>query len=1204
MELKQIRCTNCGYPAKINLDQKQHTCEACQSSFISLHALNLNSRSEADVQTVKNNRVNLNRSIKSNDLNAIFSYTQNILNIIPNDFSALYFNAYASSKLTNPRALKDFLTTDNHNGTHEEIESVVIHMAHNIDLRERPLAISFTSKHENNLLENLKAIIEKRIEKENDYAIIKRDVFICYRSTDQDFAEKVLTELELDGQTCWVAYRNLRPDDNENYWTNIRQALKNCNIFLVISSQDAMLSKDIQKEIEFATEFKLKRLEYKIDESNHTSLFKYFFDGIKWIDAINKNAFDELKARVFDLSSVLIEDKKSPTQNPKETPHFSLEGLKKRAYFDVSEGNYDSALQAIEIIFNQDIEDLDAWLLKLLIQTNSTSVKNLKERINGIDFNEMSEFMSLEAYRGLERFYKNHEIVLELKRKKVILDEIKKIELENFGKEIEKKKLIAFNRGDIIGLEKLSEQFSHKILDDFLITLISHNYITLSQFEEDCKNTHRIKRIEDIFETLPIKNHLSSEIVKPYYEKHLETKKRYARYLEEEQKKRSRLKEELTKEIEHSIKEKNFSLAKQILSSNNDLFVDHPSFSMWRFYINYRLNNIEGLSSLKLSNKERKRILNDSYVISKLEKNDESFIEFITQIKDDLLKHRKRTFAFSVITIIIFVSVAAISPIVYRNIPVEIELVFDDGNNYILQTNHENGFGQLLFILPDPTKPGHTFSGWYKNSDFSGQPTKKFINSGFVFNYKLYPKWTVNEFLVTYVIIENHIATLSLGNSHTSFVTPTGRVLSTGRNTYGQLGDGTFTSRTVLTEITDQFNLQINEIVTDIKTGGFHSASITSTGRIFIWGLNFDGQLGIPNIEFSQIPLDLTSNFALQNEEKITDIVLGEAHTLALTSNGRLFTFGLNSSGQLGDERPNLGVFPNDITRQFDLGQDEKIVEIRVGNFHSAALTSKGRLFMWGANNNGQLGDGTFTNRSTPVEITGRFDLLPNEVIDQIELGGSHTAAMTSLGRVFIFGLNHNGQLGLNSTSMSNQPIEITNIFNLQSNETIDTLHLGGAHSAALTSLGRLFTWGKNSTGQLGDNQIDQRTLPTDIRIHQLFGRDEKIREVRLGDSHSAVLTSTGRVFVWGWNGNGQLGLESGSSLFTPSELTIIASTSYQFSEILEYGSEFSNPEINFTFNENVNFSGWFLDSEFRSRLTVLNVDNPITLYGRLIFLD
>src|SRR5690606_26201765 len=183
----------------------------------------------------------------------------------------------------------------------------------------------------------------------------------------------------------------------------------------------------------------------------------------------------------------------------------------------------------------------------------------------------------------------------------------------------------------------------------------------------------------------------------------------------------------------------------------------------------------------------------------------------------------------------------------------------------------------------------------------------------------------------------------------------------------------------------------------------------------------------------------------------------------------RLFTWGDNDYGQLGDGTTTNRSTPREITNRFSLATGDKIIQVSLGNIHSAAETNSGVQFNWGDHDYGQLGDGTTTNKLTPREITNRFSLATGDKIIQVSLGNVHSAALTSSGRLFTWGDNDYGQLGDGTTTNKLTPTEITNRFSLATGDKIIQVSLGRNHSAALTSSGRLFTWGYNYYGQLGD---------------------------------------------------------------------------------------------------------------------------------------
>jgi hypothetical protein len=184
---------------KIDINEKQHVCDACGNSFVSNIAAELNTNTDFDEVKLKNSRENLTNSVRSNDLNAILHFSRDILGMIPKDFTGSYYNAYASSKLVSPKALHRFLDNHSVEATKEEIEKVIMHASKHTDLREQVHIDGFVDAINPSLLPLVKRIFEERIQLEDNYASIPRDVFICHRSTDYHVAKSVMESLEEDG---------------------------------------------------------------------------------------------------------------------------------------------------------------------------------------------------------------------------------------------------------------------------------------------------------------------------------------------------------------------------------------------------------------------------------------------------------------------------------------------------------------------------------------------------------------------------------------------------------------------------------------------------------------------------------------------------------------------------------------------------------------------------------------------------------------------------------------------------------------------------------------------------------------------------------------------------------------------------------------------------------------------------------------------
>ena len=367
----------------------------------------------------------------------------------------------------------------------------------------------------------------------------------------------------------------------------------------------------------------------------------------------------------------------------------------------------------------------------------------------------------------------------------------------------------------------------------------------------------------------------------------------------------------------------------------------------------------------------------------------------------------------------------------------------------------------------------------------------------------------------------NDTTQIFLGGYHSSVITQEGVVYIWGRNMYGGLGDGTTTSKTTPIDITSELNLKSREIIIQMSLGNYHSAAVTSRGRLLTWGNNQYGQLGDDTTIDRLTPVDVTSQFNLNNDETIIQVAFNGVSSSAITSDGRIFTWG-GKTLEIGFIIPES--VPVDITSEFNLNPEEKIIQVSLGGFHYSAITSEGRIFTWGKNDDGQLGDGTTTYSSVPIDITSQFSLTEDEKIIQASLGGSHSSVITSEGRIFTWGKNDSGQLGDGTTSDILTPNNITDDFSLNIEEKIIEISLGQTHSAAITSEGRIFTWGFNFGGKLGDGTTENRTNPTDITSQFNLDDNETIIHVALGLFHSSAITSKGRVFTWGENEYGQLG--------------------------------------------------------------------------------
>ena len=174
---------------------------------------------------------------------------------------------------------------------------------------------------------------------------------------------------------------------------------------------------------------------------------------------------------------------------------------------------------------------------------------------------------------------------------------------------------------------------------------------------------------------------------------------------------------------------------------------------------------------------------------------------------------------------------------------------------------------------------------------------------------------------------------------------------------------------------------------------------------------------------------------------------------------------------------------------------------VEAGGEHSLALTADGKLFAWGNNGDGQLGDGgTSEERSSPVSIS------PELTFKAIAAGIDHSLALTADGTLYRWGANSLGQLGDGTYDQRNSPVSIPGEI------TFSAIAAGGFYSLALTADGTLYTWGYNWAGQLGDGTNDPRNLPGTTSGEVTFSA------IAAGDDHLLALTADGTLYTWGYN--------------------------------------------------------------------------------------
>ncbi|MEK8127556.1 fibronectin type III domain-containing protein [Paenibacillus filicis] len=321
-----------------------------------------------------------------------------------------------------------------------------------------------------------------------------------------------------------------------------------------------------------------------------------------------------------------------------------------------------------------------------------------------------------------------------------------------------------------------------------------------------------------------------------------------------------------------------------------------------------------------------------------------------------------------------------------------------------------------------------------------------------------------------------------------------GTVWSWGKNSSGELGDGSTAIKSVPTQNTNLSGFR------QISSGANHTIGIKGNGTVWAWGSN--GNANVPGGSLTSNPLPVQ----IPNLVSVVSVQAGLAHSLALKEDGTVWGWGSNSFGQLGDGSQTTPVQPVKV-RNLDA-----IVAISTGYYHSMALKSDGSVWTWGSNANGQLGDGTTQDKLSPIQVPGL------QAVVAISAGYTHNLALKSDGTVWAWGNSTNGWLGNGASSGQATPVQVSGLTGIKE------IAAAYVNNAAVKDDGSVWTWGANSQGFLGDGTTVDRLVP--VRVSHLGS----IVGISAGDKNILATMSNGSVWTWGSNsdyalGNGDLSI-------------------------------------------------------------------------------
>lgn len=357
---------------------------------------------------------------------------------------------------------------------------------------------------------------------------------------------------------------------------------------------------------------------------------------------------------------------------------------------------------------------------------------------------------------------------------------------------------------------------------------------------------------------------------------------------------------------------------------------------------------------------------------------------------------------------------------------------------------------------------------------------------------------------------------VSAAMAHTCAILDDGSVVCWGSGNYGQIGNGANydTTSPLLTSA-----LGSGQSVIALSSGGYHSCAVLDNGEVVCWGFGVNGELGNGGTSNVNTPT-LTNSFG--SGRIAVGITSGEYFSCALLNDGSVACWGNGANGQIGNGGTSQVNTP---TQTSGFGQGVTVTAISSGNRFVCAILDNTDMACWGYGGDGQLGNGSTSDRNVPTSIYG---FASGGIAVAVSSGLSHTCAILDTGDISCWGAGVYGRLGNGQSSSSSYPVPAEG---LGLGQTSISLASGNEHTCAVQADGNVTCWGDGTYGKLGNGGTSQENEPM---LTNSLGVGRTAVEVSAGNHHSCAILDTGDVSCWGSGGSGQIGNGASSSQSSP----------------------------------------------------------------------
>jgi len=301
---------------------------------------------------------------------------------------------------------------------------------------------------------------------------------------------------------------------------------------------------------------------------------------------------------------------------------------------------------------------------------------------------------------------------------------------------------------------------------------------------------------------------------------------------------------------------------------------------------------------------------------------------------------------------------------------------------------------------------------------------------------------------------------------------------------------------------------------TAVSAGGRHTCGVTAAGAAYCWGTNGSGQLGDGTTTERSIPALVGRGVRFTAVSAAGSQGADDGHTCGVTTAGAAYCWGDNSNGQLGDGSTTNGSSPVPVAGGL------RFAAVSAGYLHSCGVTPTGAAYCWGSNGDGQLGDGSKIDQSSPVPMRSGVSFAV------VSAGVLHTCGVTAGGASYCWGFNRNGQLG--NAVPGQEACAHPSCTTVAGRASFVAVSASAFHTCGVTAAGAAYCWGLNNYGQVGDGSTTNRSSPARVAGGMRF------TAVSAGGMHTCGITAGGGAHCWGLNSDGQLGDGSTTNRSSP----------------------------------------------------------------------